>query len=141
MRHPLHPAIVHFPVACWTLATACDLAGLWLDPTAWAMAGKLLLVGCVMALLAAATGLLELARLPEAEPALRAVHHHAGAALAALACYGTSLFLRLDAGKLAAPGQGALVASVAGLLCLAIAGWLGGTLVYRHRLGGEALRR
>ena len=28
MRHPLHPALVHFPIACWSLATAADLAGL-----------------------------------------------------------------------------------------------------------------
>ncbi|WP_343251093.1 DUF2231 domain-containing protein, partial [Pseudoxanthomonas sp. KAs_5_3] len=25
MRHPLHPALVHFPIACWSLATAGDL--------------------------------------------------------------------------------------------------------------------
>jgi uncharacterized membrane protein len=33
MRHPLHPAIVHFPVACWSLTVITDFAGLWLGET------------------------------------------------------------------------------------------------------------
>jgi uncharacterized membrane protein len=36
---------------------------------------------------------------------------------------------------LIAPGLLAIGLSVAGFLCLGVAGWLGGTLVYRHRLG------
>ena len=29
MKHPLHPALVHFPIACWSLATLADIAGQW----------------------------------------------------------------------------------------------------------------
>ena len=29
MSHPLHPALVHFPIACWSLATVTDLASLY----------------------------------------------------------------------------------------------------------------
>src|SRR6185312_11054182 len=54
MRHPLHPALVHFPVACWSLAVAADFASLHFGPAAWPWSSGPLTVGCVMALLALA---------------------------------------------------------------------------------------
>src|SRR3546814_14287794 len=51
-RHPLHPALVHFPVACWSLATIADVASLWLGQPAWWLAGVLLVIGTIAALAA-----------------------------------------------------------------------------------------
>ena len=39
--------------------------------------------------------------------------------------------------SLHAPGMLAMALSVAGFVCLGIAGWLGGKLVYGHRLGAD----
>src|SRR3546814_15511619 len=69
-RHPLHPALVHFPVACWSLATIADVASLWLGQPAWWLAGVLLVIGPIAALAAMGAGLFEFARIAEGSPAL-----------------------------------------------------------------------
>jgi uncharacterized membrane protein len=135
-RHPLHPALVHFPVACWSLATIADLASPWLGQPAWWLAGVLLAIGTVTALAAMGAGLYEFARIPEGNPGLADARRHMLLAMAAWTLYAASLLLRLQGTTLVAPAWPALAASVAGFLCLGTAGWLGGKLVYRHRIGG-----
>lgn len=134
MRHPLHPALVHFPVACWTLATATDFASLWLGEAAWQWSAGLLTVGCALALLAMLAGLVEMARVPEGA-ALRDAYLHMGAMLTALTLYGTRLLLRLDGLQPLAPDTLALLLDGAGFIALAVGGWLGGRLVYGHGVG------
>lgn len=134
MRHPLHPALVHFPIACWSLATLTDFGSLWLGESAWRWSAGLLAVGCAVALFAMAAGLLEMARVPDG-PALRDVYWHMGFMLAAFALYTARLFLRLDHLQPLAPDVLALVLVFAGFVTLAIGGWLGGRLVYGHGIG------
>lgn len=135
MRHPLHPALVHFPIACWTLATAADLASLVFGEPAWRFAGVLLLAGIGFAIPAMLAGLLELARLAQDSPAIKDVNRHMIMVMAALSCYLASLFLRLHGMHFVEPDLLAIGLSVLGFLCLGVAGWLGGKLVYGHRLG------
>jgi uncharacterized membrane protein len=135
VRHPLHPALVHFPIACWSLATLADLAGLvWGEP-AWRFSGVLMLTGIGCAIPAMLAGLLELAKLAADSPATRDVNRHMILAMAALAFYTASVFARLQGVHLSSPGLPALALSVLGFLALGAAGWLGGKLVYGHRLG------
>lgn len=134
-RHPLHPAVVHFPVACWSLATFADIASLWLGRPAWWFAGVLLAIGTLAALAAMATGLVEFVRIEAGSPALRDARRHMLLVMAAWMLYATSLFLRLQDMALAAPGWPALATSIAGFLCLGAAGWMGGKLVYQHHVG------
>jgi uncharacterized membrane protein len=139
MSHPLHPALVHFPVACWSLATAADLASLvWGEP-AWRFAGIVLLAGIGFSIPAMLAGFLELAKLAQDSPAIKDVNRHMLMVMCALACYATSLFLRLHGTALIEPGVLAIGSSVLGFLCLGVAGWLGGKLVYGHRLGVSPL--
>jgi uncharacterized membrane protein len=135
-RHPLHPALVHFPVACWSLATIADFASLRLGQPAWWLAGVLLAIGTVAALAAMAAGLFEFARIAEGSPALADARRHMLLAMAAWVFYAASLVLRLKGATLVAPAWPALATSVAGFLCLGATGWLGGRLVYQHRIGG-----
>lgn len=135
MRHPLHPALVHFPIACWSLATAADLASLaWGEP-AWRFAGVLLLAGIGFAIPAMLAGLPELAKVAGDNPAIKDVNRHMIMVMSALSCYVASLFLRLHGTSFVEPGLPAIGLSVLGFLCLGVAGWLGGKLVYGHRLG------
>lgn len=135
-NHPLHPALVHFPVACWSLATLADIAGLWWTRwPLWQLAAAMLVVGCAMGLLAAAAGLLELLKLPPEHPAAADANRHMLAALGAWSLYALSLFLRLQGFMPMPPDAPALACSVAGFLALAAAGWLGGRLVYAHGVG------
>lgn len=139
MRHPLHPALVHFPIACWSLATAADLASpVWGEP-AWRLAGVLLVAGIGFSIPAMLAGFLELAKVAEDNPAIKDVNRHMIMVMSALSCYVASLFLRLHGTELIEPGLLAIGLSVLGFLCLGVAGWLGGKLVYGHRLGVSPL--
>jgi uncharacterized membrane protein len=134
MRHPLHPAIVHFPVACWSLAVAADFAALRFGEGAWRWSGGLLAVGCVMALAAMAAGLLELPRVPEGA-AMRDTYWHMSAMMVALMLFATRLLLRWDHGQLLAPDTISLLLDASGFLALTVGGWIGGRLVYDHGVG------
>ena len=139
MRHPLHPALVHFPIACWSLATSADLVGLaWGEP-AWRLAGVLLVAGIGFSIPAMLAGLFELAKVAEGNPAIKDLNRHMIVVMCALAFYTASLFLRLQGTRLIEPGLLAIALSVLGFLLLCVAGWLGGKLVYGHRLGVSPL--
>ncbi len=136
MKHPAHPALVHFPIACWSLASCADGVALF----AWPMqlqllAAVLLAIGCVLGLLAAAAGFVELLKLPEGHPTERTASIHMGFALTSWCLYAGSLFLRIEQQHLIAPNVWALLLSGLGLLMLLATGWLGGQLVYRHGVG------
>jgi len=136
VKHPLHPALVHFPVACWSLATLADIAGAcWPRWPWWQFAAALLAVGCAAGLAAAATGLLELLKLPPEHPAAVDANRHMGMALTAWCLYAGSLLLRMPDMQPVPPGTLATSLSVAGFIALAVTGWLGGKLVYVHGIG------
>jgi len=135
MSHPLHPALVHFPIACWSLATIADVMSPWWGKPAWQLAGVLMAIGLVTAIAAMASGFVELIKIDEANPALRDGNRHMLFVIAAWTGYATSLFLRCQGMSLNAPGTLAITISVAGFVCLGIAGWLGGKLVYQHGVG------
>ena len=134
MRHPLHPALVHFPVACWSLAVAADFAALWLGRAAWQWSGGLLAIGCAMAIVAMVAGLIELARVPDGA-AMRDAYWHMGAMLTALTLFAARLLLRWNEGAFLAPDTVSLLLDAAGFLALAVGGWFGGRLVYGHGVG------
>lgn len=134
MRHPLHPAVVHFPIACWSLAVAADFLGLYFGETTWQYSALLLAVGCGMAIVAMMAGLMELAYIPEGQ-ALRDTHLHMGAMLAAFTLFTLSLLLRLNHFQPLPPNGIVLSLDVIGFLTLMFGGWLGGKLVYGHGIG------
>lgn len=136
MRHPLHPALVHFPVTCWSLATAADFASLYFGEAAWQWSGGLLTVGCGMALVAMLAGMVEIARVPDGKAMIDA-YWHMGLMLTALTCFATRLLLRLDHLQPLAPDTLSLVLDAGGFICLALGGWMGGKLVYGHGVGRD----
>lgn len=135
MSHPLHPAVVHFPIACWSLATAADVASLWWGKPAWMLAGVLLALGTLIALAAMATGFIELMKVGAEHPATRDLNRHMLLMLSAWCLYATSLFLRLQGTTLTQPDSVDLGLSVVGFVVLGIGGWFGGKLVYVHGVG------
>ncbi|MCC7097373.1 MAG: DUF2231 domain-containing protein [Thermomonas sp.] len=141
MKHPLHPMLVHFPIAAWLMATVLDgVALVWQPWLLQTFAALLMLVGCATGLIAAAAGFVDLLKLPDGHPALRIVNRHMGMALASWCLYAGSLLLRVQGIQqhqfsLVAPGTVALALSGAGLLAVLATGFLGGTLVYGHGVG------
>ncbi len=139
MRHPVHPMLVHFPVATWFLSTLGDIAGLFTDDGQVSrVAGVLLVIGTITALLAMVAGMLELGKIDQQSPAMKVANQHMVLMMTSWSLYAVSLFLRLDGTHLGQPGMVAIALSVAGLIVLCIAGWLGGKLVYEYGVGGRS---
>jgi uncharacterized membrane protein len=131
VRHPLHPALVHFPIAFWTLAVVADFTSLHFGESAWHWSAGLLTVGCGMAVPAMLVGLLELTRVPEGPP-LRDAYYHIGAMLLAFTLFTTRLVLGLEQLQAIAPNAISLWLDAGGFIALVVGGGLGSRLVYRH---------
>ena len=138
--HPLHPAIVHFPIALLLSATAADLA--WMAGlTGDARLGAILMAGgLAMGLVAMAAGMVDFTRLDQALVP-HALRHMLAVGLAWLG-YAVALYLRRDAltGSSVLP-MASVATSCVSAVVLALGGFLGGRLVYTFGAGVESIRR
>lgn len=134
--HPLHPALVHFPLALWFFAVFCDLTGWWRDnPFWWQMGYWCLTFGVAAALPAIVTGFLDYLTLPPTSAGFNPATAHMMVMLSATTAFGASWMVRTQAGVAVAPSVAALTLALTGAALLAVGGWLGGTLVYRYGIG------
>jgi uncharacterized membrane protein len=132
--HPIHPALVHFPIALLLSATIADLGqitALWSEPR---FAALLMAAGLAGGLAAMAAGLYDFARLDENQVP-HAMRHMGAVGLAWLG-YAVALYLRRDALTADATAPAAsLAVSLLSAALLTLGGWLGGELVYRYGAG------
>ncbi len=135
--HPLHPALVHFPIAAWTVVPLLDVLSLMLrNPFWWRCAFWLLAIGAGMALFAMGAGLFDLLALPATHPAQRTAQRHLllmGSAwcvfIGDLLLHSPSMFPSVP---LIASG---LALSLAGLALMFSGAYAGGKLVYDFGVG------
>jgi uncharacterized membrane protein len=134
VAHPIHPAVVHFPFGLLLTSTLVDLAwlaGLWNEPS---FAAWMLAAGLAAGVVAMAAGLYDFRRLTERQ--VPYAMRHMGAMACALLGYAVALYLRREVLSAAAePSLGSIAVAAVSALVLAIGGWLGGELVYRHGAG------
>jgi uncharacterized membrane protein len=139
LGHPIHPMLVHFPIAFWTVAAAAyvgELVGVPALPEGLALTANV--AGLVTAIAAMAAGFVELVAIDSKSPAMPVATRHMMAMLAAWLCFLVAALLpRFDVF-----GDGTLrlaiaAAAVLGLLLMAAGGFLGGRLVYRYRVGAS----
>lgn len=135
MRHPLHPLLVHFPIATWFLATLADIASLFTNEQVGWIAGVLLIIGTITALLAMITGLIELGKINQQSPAIKIANQHMILIMISWSFYAISLFTRLEGTHLGKPGLVAITLSIIAFIFLCCAGWMGGKLVYEYGVG------
>lgn len=135
MSHPIHPAIVHLPIACLVLATVADIGGWYLgEQVAW-MASILMFVGIATAFFAMLAGFIELSKVSPDSPAMRTANQHVTLMITAWSFYLVSLYLRIKNDAFSQPGWMDVTLSCLGFLFLFTGGWLGGKLVYEHGIG------
>ncbi|MFW2373192.1 MAG: DUF2231 domain-containing protein [Gammaproteobacteria bacterium] len=135
MKHPVHPLVVHFPIACWSLSTLGDLTGIVFSHNQAQAIVILMFIGCISAIVAMAAGLYEVGKINNIDPILTTVDRHMYAAVTAWCFYSLSLYLRWHDGFSNDPNSWAIISSVIGLVSLIIAGWYGANLVYQHGMG------
>ena len=132
--HPLHPIIVHFPIACFVLSTLANFIGAVLGPDLQiaginlaAHARLLLWIGVSVSPIAVVLGAVDHVRFRHEWPGANDVVHHAGWMGCALVLYLLSGLLR-EAGHF----MSALVAEATGFVCLIVGGLAASRIVYPH---------
>jgi len=133
--HPIHPALVHFPLAFLIGAFGFDLAGNWTGtPALWTTGAYLAAAGVISALVAAIPGFLDyFYTVPPKSSGKRRATRHMIINLAAVALFALAWGLRLPVS--AEPAAPILLLEAAGTLCLLAGGYLGGVLVSRNQIG------
>ena len=130
--HPLHPMLIPFPFAYLVGAAGIDAWARARHRHDWMQTAKhMRILGIGTALVAAVPGIIDYftAVPPKSSAKDRATSH----ALCNLSALG--LFAAASAGsKDSRPPVWALAAEAAGAALLSIAGWMGGTLVYRNQI-------
>jgi uncharacterized membrane protein len=140
LGHPIHPVLVHFPIALLLSATIADLAWVAGLTANTQTAAVMMAAGLAGGLLAMGAGMVDFARLDEAVVP-HAVRHMTVVGLAWLG-YAIALYLRRD--SLSANGvveTPTIALSIVSALVLAFGGWLGGRLVYTFGAGVDPVRR
>ena len=131
-RHPLHPMLVPIPIGLWIGSLACDLWNhLSSSPPAWlgTVAFVTMAGGVIGALVAAVPGLVDALSLRHAPKRIAMVHMSLN--LLVVVLYLVNLRLRWDGNQSLMP----LALSLIGVMGIGISGWLGGKMVYQHRVG------
>jgi uncharacterized membrane protein len=132
--HPIHPMLVPFPIVCFIGALITDIAYWRTANTQWAnFSAWLLAAGLVMGALAAAAGLIDFlgSRSVRAQPPAWP-HLIGNVVVMGLSLVNVFVHSR-DAWTSVVPTG--LILSAVVVAILAVTGWLGGSLVYRHRVG------
>jgi len=133
--HPIHPMLIPFPIGLLVFSLVADLIYLWRGNPVWEsyIAFYTLLGGIIGAAAAAIPGLIDWATLTD-RSAVRVANWHARVNITGLVIFIISFYLRTSSGAkwIATMPMLPIILSVVGVIGLAIAGWLGGELVFRH---------
>jgi uncharacterized membrane protein len=130
--HPLHPMLVHFPIAFWTVAAGAYV-GVAADANATiAMVAKFANgAGLTMALFAMLAGLFEIRSIEGDSQAMQVAIWHIMIMSTVWVCFVAALLVSAATGlDHAAADAGAAACACLGFLLMAIGGWLGGRLIY-----------
>ncbi|WP_309741346.1 DUF2231 domain-containing protein [Chamaesiphon sp. OTE_20_metabat_361] len=132
-KHPLHPLIVTFPIAFLSGAAGADV-GYWLTGDAfWARAAIWFIgAGFVSGLLAALTGMLDFLRIDRVRKR-SAGWIHMVTNVVAMSLTLVNWILRWNNFEGAILPVGMIISVVVASL-LAISGWFGAELIYRHKV-------
>jgi uncharacterized membrane protein len=134
-KHPIHPMLIPFPIGLWIFSLVCDVVYamgwgtvVWNDMAFYTMVG-----GVLGALAAAVPGYLDYRSL--SDPNVKSIGQwHMLINLSIVVLFVINLSLRMWS----EPGAVLpILLSLIGIGMLTVSGWLGGELVYVHRVAVE----
>jgi len=132
--HPVHPMLIVFPLGLLGAAVIFDIIrlatgnGYWSEIAFWMIAA-----GIAAGLIAAPFGLIDWLAIPSGTRASRIGFVHGFGNVVVLGLFALSWWMRGDAPGV--PDMLALTASFLGFFLALATGWLGGELVFKHRIG------
>ena len=132
--HPLHPILVSFPIAFYTGTLLFDILAKTYSPEFLFTAYNLEIAALISAAIAAVPGIIDYVKtVPPNSTAKTRGTKHALTNVAVIIFYVAALIYRA---KNEVPNINILIAlEGAGWILLLVAGWMGGTLVYRNQIG------
>ncbi|TVP60543.1 MAG: DUF2231 domain-containing protein [Halomonadaceae bacterium] len=132
--HPIHPMVIHFPVALLLSLVATDLAYLWTGDNFWAR-GSLWLagIGALGGWVSGLVGMVDLLVVPRVRHLITA-WCHAIMAVMLLSLASLNWLLRVEEMAAMIMPWGLLVSLLSALM-IAITSYFGGQLVYEHAVG------
>ena len=144
VRHPWHPAIVHFPIACWALGTVIDLI-VWTGTTrglpgieSAALSHLLIWGGIVFAVPAVVAGLVDYLALPRIVQEGAAINRHMIWMGSAWGLFLVAGVARVQAGPFDATATWWVVLiELAGFACLILGGRAAATVVFDQMMGSR----
>jgi len=132
LRHPIHPMLVHFPIGLLLLSFLIDLASLAFPsvPNLVRDSFYAMLLGLIMALVAAVPGLVDYTDIRSDHPGKRTAIAHMILNFMLVVVYGINLGVRSSSLLDPKISMGPLILSFIGVGLLSASGYLGGRLVY-----------
>lgn len=134
--HPVHPMLVHAPIACWALTPVSDALAIALNREEfWIVSAFLAAAGVVLGALAATAGSLDFERGHRAAPKIAIVHAVLMGGAWLLSTIGALGRLGADYAPLSPPHWWAIAAGVGALVLMVGGAWCGGEMVYSRGVG------
>lgn len=137
LGHPIHSMLVHFPSALFPITLVFDVIGIILSNTSFATAAVYTLVAGLMgAVVAAIFGMIDFYHLPSTHEAWGKAALHALLNIFWICLFTILLALRARQYphfELATPAE--LMISIIGVVGIIFSNFLGGDLVFRHKIG------
>lgn len=135
---PVHTALVHFPLACFSLGVILNIASRFVSNPSLqlgACAFWATTAGIATALLAAVFGFVDYTSIRDDHPGKKAATAHMLLNLVAVAVYAVSVGLRWSSKNELSTPTVPLILDLAGYATLMVSGYLGGHLVYNDGVG------
>ena len=138
LGHPLHPAVVHVPLALWLMAAVFDVFMFFKIgvPVLTRLSFYCVMVGLVGAFASVPTGVADWAPIKKEKPAWRLGLYHMMLNLVAIFIWAANFGLRLNALDKQSGVTGPILAtSLLGAGLLLVSGYIGGLMVFDQGVG------
>jgi uncharacterized membrane protein len=133
LKHPLHPILVHVPMAMWPGALVFDLLSRWNGNVMVRLSFYAIIFGLVTSLLAVPTGVVDWTGIKKEKPAWKIGLYHMILNLVVAVLFAINLGLRVHTFRYDTIVTGApLALSIIGTVLLIGSAYLGGMMVYDY---------